>query len=202
LMRKRRFAISLFAATSLRPCTRRWLQMVSIVRSPTTPFTATTRPTSPGPAGLRFGSGRNCRLELWSQAHTRYQLNWHIKRLAEITSDQEHRCPWRGSHYQLPTTRGDLQIEQPQIKMAAVLLLKRDAEYGAGQGCIPHCDRHRAQQQRARSFELCAALSLAKLYHSTDRPADAHAVLAPALEGFSPTPEFPEIAERKRFSAH
>jgi len=51
-----------------------------------------------------------------------------------------------------------------------------------------------AQQQKARSFELRAALSLAQLYHSTDRPADAHAVLASALNGFSPTPEFPEIA--------
>jgi hypothetical protein len=38
-------------------------------------------------------------------------------------------------------------------------------------------------------------LSLAKLYHSTDRPADAHAVLASALKDFSSTPEFPEIAE-------
>jgi hypothetical protein len=26
---------------------------------------------------------------------------------------------------------------------------------------------------------------------STEQPADAHAVLAPALQGFSPTPEFP-----------
>jgi predicted ATPase len=52
-----------------------------------------------------------------------------------------------------------------------------------------------AQQQKARSFELRAALSLAKLYHSTDRPADAHAVLASGLKGFSATPEFPEIAE-------
>ena len=52
-----------------------------------------------------------------------------------------------------------------------------------------------AQRQKARSFELRAALSLAKLYQSTGRPADAHAVLAPALEGFSPTPEMPEIAE-------
>ena len=52
-----------------------------------------------------------------------------------------------------------------------------------------------AQQQKARSFELRAALSLAKLYHSTDRPADAQAVLASALRRFSPTPEFPEIAE-------
>ena len=52
-----------------------------------------------------------------------------------------------------------------------------------------------AQQQKAKSFELQAALSLAKLYQSTGRAAEAHAVLAPALEGFSPTPEFPEIAE-------
>jgi class 3 adenylate cyclase/predicted ATPase len=55
-----------------------------------------------------------------------------------------------------------------------------------------------AQQQKARSFELRAALSLAKLYHSTDRPAEAYAVLAPALKGFSPTPEFPEIAEAQK----
>jgi predicted ATPase len=52
-----------------------------------------------------------------------------------------------------------------------------------------------AQQQKARSFELRAALSLAKLYHSTDRPTDARAVLASALKGFSPTPELPEISE-------
>jgi predicted ATPase len=52
-----------------------------------------------------------------------------------------------------------------------------------------------AKQQCTRSFELRASLSLAKLYQSTVRPADAHAALAPALEGFSPTPEMPEIAE-------
>ena len=52
-----------------------------------------------------------------------------------------------------------------------------------------------AQAQKARSFELKAALALAKLCQATGRPADAHAVLAPALEGFSPTPEMPEIAE-------
>jgi hypothetical protein len=52
-----------------------------------------------------------------------------------------------------------------------------------------------AQAQKARSFELQAALSLAKLYQSTGRPAEARATLAPALKGFSPTPEMPEIAE-------
>jgi predicted ATPase len=52
-----------------------------------------------------------------------------------------------------------------------------------------------AQEQGARSWGLRAALSLAKLYQSTARHVDAHAVLAPALEGFRPTPEMPEIAE-------
>jgi predicted ATPase len=52
-----------------------------------------------------------------------------------------------------------------------------------------------AKQQGARSYELLAALSLAKLYQSTNRPAEARTVLAPALEGFSPTSEMPEIAE-------
>ena len=54
-----------------------------------------------------------------------------------------------------------------------------------------------AKQQGARSWGLRAALALAKLYQSTGRPADAHAVLAPALEGFAPTPEMPEIAEAR-----
>jgi predicted ATPase len=52
-----------------------------------------------------------------------------------------------------------------------------------------------ACEQGARSFGLQAALKLAKLHQSTGRPAEAHAVLAPALEGFAPTPEMPEIAE-------
>jgi predicted ATPase len=52
-----------------------------------------------------------------------------------------------------------------------------------------------AQQQEARSFGLLAALALAKLYQSENRVADAHAVLAAALEGFVPTPELPQIEE-------
>ena len=52
-----------------------------------------------------------------------------------------------------------------------------------------------AKQQGARSYGLLAALSLAKLYQWTGRPVEAHDVLALALEGFSPTPEMPEIAE-------
>jgi adenylate cyclase len=52
-----------------------------------------------------------------------------------------------------------------------------------------------AKQQGARSYVLLASLSLAKLYQSTGRLTDAHAVLASALEGFAPMPEMPEIAE-------
>jgi tetratricopeptide (TPR) repeat protein len=51
------------------------------------------------------------------------------------------------------------------------------------------------KEQGARSYILLASLSLAKLYQSNARLADAQAVLAAALGGFSPTPEMPEIAE-------
>jgi predicted ATPase len=80
-------------------------------------------------------------------------------------------------------------------RLRGEILLKRDPADPA-----PAEDAYRtaiaiAKQQGARSYELLASLSLAKLYKSTGRPVDAHAVLAPALEGFSPTPEMPEIAE-------
>ena len=75
------------------------------------------------------------------------------------------------------------------------ILLKRDAANPA-----PAEEAYRAaiaiaEQQGARSLGLQASLALAKLYHLTDRPAEAYAILAPALEGFSPTPRMPEIAE-------
>ena len=58
-----------------------------------------------------------------------------------------------------------------------------------------------ARRQKARSLELQAALPLARLYQSNSRPADACAVLTPALEGFAPTPELPEIAEAQALLA-
>jgi tetratricopeptide (TPR) repeat protein len=58
-----------------------------------------------------------------------------------------------------------------------------------------------AREQGTLSFELRAALSLAKLYQSTNRSAEALTVLSPALEGFSPTPEMPEIAEAQALLA-
>ena len=52
-----------------------------------------------------------------------------------------------------------------------------------------------AQAQNARTFELQAALSLANLYRASGRSAEAHAVLSPAVEGFAPTLEMPQIGE-------
>jgi predicted ATPase len=52
-----------------------------------------------------------------------------------------------------------------------------------------------AQSQKARSFELRAALSLAKLYRAANRDADAYGMLAPAVEVFPATQQFPELIE-------
>ena len=57
-----------------------------------------------------------------------------------------------------------------------------------------------AQSQNALSFELRAALSLARLYRAADRDAGAHAVLA-AAEGFPPTRQFPELTEAQTILA-
>jgi predicted ATPase len=58
-----------------------------------------------------------------------------------------------------------------------------------------------ARHQKARSFELRAALSLAKLYQSISRATEAQAILSAALEDFRPTPEFPEVAEAQALIA-
>ena len=89
---------------------------------------------------------------------------------------------------ELHRTRGEILLKQnPADPVPAVAALLTAIEI--------------ARQQKARSFELRAALSLAKLYSATGRDADAHDALGPALEGFSPTQEFPEIAEAMEFVA-
>jgi predicted ATPase len=81
------------------------------------------------------------------------------------------------------------------------ILLKRDPADPAPAEAAYRTAIAIAKQQGARSYELRASLALAKLYQSTARAAEAHAVLAPALNGFSPTPEMPEIAEAQAMLA-
>jgi predicted ATPase len=89
--------------------------------------------------------------------------------------------------------------EAEMHRIRAEILLQRDPANTAAaeqslQGAIAI-----AQSQKARSYELRAALSLAKLYCTANRDADAHAVLAPAVEGFPPTEQFPELTEAQAF---
>jgi len=90
---------------------------------------------------------------------------------------------------------GERWCEAELHRIRGEILLKRDTAITAPAEAAFLTAIDVARQQNSKSFELRAALSLAKLYRSTGRAADAHAVLAPALEGFSPTSEFPEIEE-------
>jgi predicted ATPase len=81
------------------------------------------------------------------------------------------------------------------------ILLKADSEHPVRAEDAYRAAISIARDWGARSFGLQAALSLAKLFHSTGRPVEAHDALAPALEGFSPTPELPEIAEAQALLA-
>jgi predicted ATPase len=85
--------------------------------------------------------------------------------------------------------------EAEMHRIRAEILLKREPANTAAAEQSLQAAIAVAQSQKARSFELRAALSLAKLYRAAHRDAEAHAVLAPAVEGFPPTEQFPELTE-------
>ena len=70
----------------------------------------------------------------------------------------------------------------------------QSGKYGGRRERLLGSYRHRTTT-KGSGFELRAALSLAKLYQSTAAPPTLTPCSRPALEGFSPTPEFPEIEE-------
>ena len=91
--------------------------------------------------------------------------------------------------------------EAEMHRIRGEILLKRDpADTAAAEQSLQTAIAI-AQSQKARSCELRAALSLAKLYRAANRDADAHAVLAPAVEGFPPTRQFPELTEAQALLA-
>jgi predicted ATPase len=81
------------------------------------------------------------------------------------------------------------------------LLVKRDPAETASAEDAFRAAIAVAKEQGVRSLHIQAALPLAKLYQSKAKPAEAHSVLALALEGFSPTPEMPKIAEAQALLA-
>jgi tetratricopeptide (TPR) repeat protein len=91
--------------------------------------------------------------------------------------------------------------EAEMHRIRAGILLKRDpADTAAAEQSLLAAIGI-ARSQKARSFELRAALSLAKLYRAASRDVDAHAVLSPAVEGFPPTRQFPELTEAQTLVA-
>ena len=90
---------------------------------------------------------------------------------------------------------GDRLYDSNLHRQRGNILLKRDPANPAQAEETFKTSLTIAKQQGARSFDLLASLALAKLYQSTDRLVEAHAVLAPALEGFSSMPEMPVIAK-------
>jgi predicted ATPase len=85
--------------------------------------------------------------------------------------------------------------EAEMYRIRAGILLKRDPANTAAAEQSLQAAIAIAQSQKACSFELRAALALAKLYRAANRDADAHAALAPAVEGFPSTQQFPELTE-------
>jgi predicted ATPase len=96
---------------------------------------------------------------------------------------------------------GELQRTEESLYEAEMhrirgeILLKRDPADSAAAERSLQAAIAVAQSQKARSFELRAALSLAKLYRAANRGADAHAVLAPTGDPFPPTQQFPELSD-------
>jgi hypothetical protein len=86
-------------------------------------------------------------------------------------------------------------------RIRAGILLKHDPVHTAAAEQSLQAAIAIAQSQKARSFELRAVLSLAKLYRAANRDADAHTVLAPAVESFPPTQQFPELREAQTLLA-
>ena len=121
---------------------------------------------------------------------TLYELRTTNRRTAKMAAclqlaSTPRRHPCQNTHQQTRPNRGQ-PVEAPH--------LERDPSNPAPAEEAFQTALEIAKQQGARSWGLRAALALAKLYQSAGRPVDALAVLAPALEGFSATPEIPEIA--------
>ena len=91
--------------------------------------------------------------------------------------------------------------EAELYRIRGEILLKRDPANTAAAEQSLQAAIAIAQSQKAQSFELRAALALAKSYRKANRDADAHAVLAPAVEGFPPTAQFPELLEAQTLLA-
>ena len=177
-----------------------------------------TRPSSRASTICPFWRAFGCFSKAWANARTGDRERAHgcdrgaryarTRNILERRSSRSHwpRLEARGGEADAPSRTIDEALARAERtglrwyeaelhRIRGEILLKRDPATPRPRRKPSLPPSPSRSQQGARSFELRAALTLAKLYQSTARPADAHAVLGPALEGFSPTPEMPEIAE-------
>ena len=96
---------------------------------------------------------------------------------------------------------GERWYEAEMHRIRAEILLQRDPANTVATEQSLQTAIAIAQSQKARSFELRAARSLAKLYRAANRDADAHAVLSPPVKDFPPTHQFPELTDAQTLLA-
>jgi tetratricopeptide (TPR) repeat protein len=118
-----------------------------------------------------------------------------LAELEAMTRDYDSALAWIDQGLAIADETGEHFTDPYLHRLCGEILLKRDFADLAHAEEAFETSIAVARQQGARSYQLLAALSLAKLYQSTSRAAKACAILAPALDGFSPTPEMPEIEE-------
>ena len=83
---------------------------------------------------------------------------------------------------------------------AGALLAMTPADPGRAEAAY-RMEIETARAQGARTYELVAAVPLARLFQANNRALEAYDALARALEGFAPTPELPQIAEAQALLA-
>jgi predicted ATPase len=93
---------------------------------------------------------------------------------------------------------GERWFEAEMHRVRGELLLRREPPDVTGAEAALMGAIEIARSQKTRTFELRAALSLAKLYQTIGREQAARELLVPALVGFNAGPELPEVEDAQR----
>src|SRR5262249_41800269 len=97
----------------------------------------------------------------------------------------------------LVDTTGERWYEPELYRLKGVLLLQRSSDHQAE---AEHCFHHAitiAQNQQAKSFELRAATSLARLWQQQGKRQEAHDLLAPVYSWFTEGFDTADLIEAK-----
>jgi class 3 adenylate cyclase/predicted ATPase len=90
---------------------------------------------------------------------------------------------------------GERWFQSELYRLRGEFLLERDPPNAAQAEVAFACAINIAREQKARTFELRAAVSLAKLYQATGRGEASRDLLVQTTVGFDEGPEVPEVAE-------